>query len=247
MQCSHWQLWVSPTLAYNWLGNPWSSCRPQSKEDHRFLQVIHQLVFPTLPKLCIPGTVIPHQHNFFLSSALTNPSIIELGLSMGKKKKINKQEKQKKIEEKKISASSSSSDSMILKSFHVFFITLLGTSPLPSSTALTDTSLGDGSRTRGRILSNSCLLLQHNLFQFADGPPDVDSAAPAPAGRRKAIVWTRERNRLGGLCADNWVEWRRGCRHWDAAAKAIVEPKRDKKRFDDDRLLNRNTKTSEVQ
>ncbi len=136
---------------------------------------------------------------------------------------------------------------MTLKSLHVFFITLLGTSPLPSSAALTDTSLGDGGRTRGRILSNSCLLLQHNLFQFPDGPPDVDSAAAGPAGRRKAIVWTRERSRLGGLCADNWVEWRRGCRNWDAAAKAIVEPKRDKKRFDDDRLLNRNTKTSEVQ
>lgn len=137
---------------------------------------------------------------------------------------------------------------MILKSLHVFFITLLGTSPLPSSTALTDTSLGGGSRTRGRILSNSCLLLQHNLFQFPNGPPEVDSAAAAvPAGRRKAIVWTRERSRLGGLCADNWVEWRRGCRHRDAAVKAIVEPKREKKRFDDDRLLNLNTKTSEVQ
>lgn len=121
---------------------------------------------------------------------------------------------------------------MTLKSLHVFFITLLGTSPLPSSAALTDTSLGDGGRTRGRILSNSCLLLQHNLFQFPDGPPDVDSAAAGPAGRRKAIVWTRERSRLGGLCADNWVEWRRGCRNWDAAAKAIVEPKRDKTRKD---------------
>jgi hypothetical protein len=29
--------------------------------------------------------------------------------------------------------------------------------------------------------------------------------------------------------------------------RPFVEPKRDKKRFDDDRLLNRNTKTSEVQ
>lgn len=139
-------------------------------------------------------TVYPwHRHPsptqfFFLSSALTNLSIIELGLSMGKKKKLTNRKNRKKIEEKKISASSSSSDSMTLKSLHVFFITLPGTSPLPSSTALTDTSLGDGSRTRGRILSNSCLLLQHNLFQFADGPPDVDSAAPAPAGRRKAIV-----------------------------------------------------------
>ncbi len=131
-----------------------------------------------------------------------------------------------------MSASSSSSDSMTIKSLHVFFITLLGTSPLPSSTALTDTSLGDGSRTRGRILSNSCLLRQHNLFQFPDGPPDVDSAAAAvPAGRSKAFVWTRERSRLGGLCADNWVEWRRGCKHWDAAVKAIVEPKRDKRKI----------------
>jgi len=64
--------------------------------------VIHQLVFPTLPKLCIPGTIIPHQHNFFLSSALTNPSIIELGLSMGKKKKkLTNRKNRRKIEEKK--------------------------------------------------------------------------------------------------------------------------------------------------